>query len=82
MKHLGRALHTIQDKWAHAENTPPGGWGQHLLGLVGLAPDPDDPFAHPSEFARAQQESRDLVEKFAQDIKRARPEKFRAIDCK
>lgn len=82
MKHLGRVLHTIQDKWSHAKNTPPGGWQQHYDLRRKYRTDPDNPDAHPSEFARAQQESRELVERFLRDVQRGRAQKSGPITCR
>jgi RHS repeat-associated protein len=79
MQHLGRALHTTQDYWAHAGNSPQGTWGEHMKGPFGS--DPDDPFDHPDEWASAIDDSIALVELFVQDTQGGRKSSFGAT-CK
>lgn len=64
MKALGEGLHTVQDKWSHANASPPGTMSQHYCGMIGTCPDPDSRRDNPSGYANAMKESMEYIQKF------------------
>jgi len=66
---LGEGLHTVQDRYAHAEQN--AGWKAHAP-VVGSAP--DNPQRHPQEYNRARQASAAYVKRYQQEVEKRRKE--------
>jgi len=67
MQALGTGLHTVQDRFAHAEQD--AGWSAHLP-IVGSKP--DSPQAHAREYSQAALASRDYVKQYLAMVDRLR----------
>lgn len=69
MKALGEGLHTVQDKWSHANASPPGTMSQHYCARKGTCPNPDSQQDNPSGYANAMKETMEYIQKFKQGNK-------------
>ena len=62
MRYLGRAAHTRQDQYSHAEQDVGSNWN-HFFG----GKDPDNISKHPEEFKNAYEATKDMVGDFQED---------------